>query len=70
MEVRLSKKVFSKNLNKVVDCHKWLNKVKHCGKGLHAERAEYERIAKENKMLYVATPANAPPVASPMATIT
>jgi hypothetical protein len=49
MEVRLSKKVSTKKLKKVVDFCKWLNKVKHCDEGLCAEREEYERIAKENR---------------------
>jgi hypothetical protein len=47
MEIRLSKKVSSEKLNKVVDFRKWLNKVRRCDEILRAEREEYERIAKE-----------------------
>ncbi|KIM86037.1 hypothetical protein PILCRDRAFT_5110 [Piloderma croceum F 1598] len=48
MEVRLSKKVSSKKLNKVVDFRKWLNEVRSCDEGLRVEREEYERIARDN----------------------
>jgi hypothetical protein len=49
MEVRLSKKVLSEKLNKVVGFRKWLSEVKRCDDVLRAEREEYERIAKENR---------------------
>ena len=48
MELRLSKKVSSEKLNKVVDFCKWLNEVRRCDEMVHAEREEYERIAKEH----------------------
>src|SRR6202167_1497175 len=47
MEIRLSKKVSSEKLNKVVDFRKWLNEVRRCDEALRAEREEYERIAKD-----------------------
>jgi hypothetical protein len=49
MEVRLLKKVSSEKLNKILDFCKWLNEVKQCDDVLHAEREEYECIAKENR---------------------
>jgi hypothetical protein len=49
MEVRLSKKVSAKKLNKTMDFRKWLNKVKHCDDALRMDREEYERITKENR---------------------
>jgi len=49
MEVRLSKKVSSEQLNKVVDFRKWLNEVRRCDEILCVEREEYERIAKDNR---------------------
>ncbi|KIM71556.1 hypothetical protein PILCRDRAFT_15280 [Piloderma croceum F 1598] len=48
MEIRLSKKTSSKKVNKVADFRKWLNEVRSCDEGLHAEREEYERIARDN----------------------
>jgi hypothetical protein len=44
MEVRLSKKVSSEKLNKILDFRKWLNEVKQCDDVLCAEREEYECI--------------------------
>jgi hypothetical protein len=35
-------------LNKVADFCKWLNEVQSCDEGLHVEREEYERIARDN----------------------
>lgn len=49
MEIRLSKKVTFKKLNKVADFHKWLNEVRRCNKVLCVEREEYEQIAKDNR---------------------
>ena len=49
METRLSKKVSTEKVNKVVEFCKWLNEVQQCDKGLCGEREEYERSAKENR---------------------
>jgi len=49
MEVRLSKKVSSEKVNKVIGFRKWLGEVKRCDDVLRAEREEYERIAKDNR---------------------
>ena len=62
MEVRLSKKVSSKKLNKVVDFCKCLNEVRSCDEGLCAEREEYDRIARDNrKSFHHANHSNNPP---------
>ena len=49
MEIRLSKKVSSEKVNKVISFRKWLSEVKRCDDVLRAEREEYERIAKDNR---------------------
>jgi hypothetical protein len=49
MEIRLSKKVSSEKVNKVLDFCKWLNDVRRCDDVLCVEREECERIARDNR---------------------
>jgi hypothetical protein len=49
MEVRLSKKIGAKKVNKIENFHKWLNEVKRFDDQLRANREEYERILKESR---------------------
>jgi hypothetical protein len=49
MEIRLSKKVSSEKVNKVLDFRKWLNGVRRCDEVFRAEREEYEQIPRDNR---------------------
>ena len=49
MELRLSKKIGSEKVNKIVDFRRWLNEVKHFDDQICDEREEYERILKESR---------------------
>ena len=49
MELRLSKKIGGKKVNKIVDFRRWLNEMKHFDDQIRDECEEYERIFKESR---------------------
>src|ERR1700683_652262 len=49
METRLSKKISTEKVNKMVNFCKWFNEVKHYDDQLCDKREEHEHIAKESR---------------------